>query len=74
MVNFSHNAARVMEVRPVKKLYKNKVTLIALIIAILFVISLLPILSVSFYNHPTADDLGFSAGVHQAAKRGGKFI
>lgn len=74
MVNFSHNAARVMEVRPVKKLYKNKVTLIALIIAILFVISLLPILSVSFYNHPTADDLGFSAGVHQAAKRGGNLF
>lgn len=74
MVNFSHNAARVMEVRPVKKLYKNKVTLIALIIAILFVISLLPILSVSFYNHPAVDDLSCSWTVHSAIKSGGSFL
>lgn len=39
--------------------------------AALLLISLVPILAVSFYAHPLVDDFGYSAYVHQAVSGGG---
>lgn len=55
----------------------QKTKLLIVIAAILiagFLISLIPIIIAAFYSHPTVDDFGYSAGVHQAVKNGGGFF
>lgn len=56
-----------------KKLCGDRVALTAVIIAVIFAISLIPILAASFYSHPVGDDLGYAAEVHHAVNNGGGF-
>ena len=48
--------------------------ILAAALAVVFVISLIPILYVSFYAHPLYDDFGFSKYVHSAVVNGGGVI
>lgn len=45
--------------------------LAAIVFAAVFVLSLVPVLGVSFYSHPLTDDYNFSLGVHRAFENGG---
>lgn len=56
-----------------KKLCGDKAALTALIIVVIFAISIVPILAASFYSHPVGDDLGYAAEVHHAVNNGGGF-
>lgn len=49
----------------------RRATLAAVTVLICFLASLVPILYVSFFNHPTADDYGYSDLVHSALLGGG---
>ncbi|MCD8026956.1 MAG: hypothetical protein LUF33_08585 [Clostridiales bacterium] len=57
-----------------KKILKSKTNILAGIILAVYIISLIPILYVSFFNHPTADDYGFSSLVHNTYINGGNIL
>ena len=54
-----------------KKRCGDKVAVVAAVVAVIFVISLVPICAASFYSHPVSDDLGSAAAVHHAVNNGG---
>ena len=54
-----------------KKRCGDKVAVVAAVVAVIFVISLVPICAASFYSHPVSDDLGYAAAVHHAVNNGG---
>ena len=43
---------------------------IAIILAVLFVLSLLPVMAVAFYNHPRADDYTYGAVLRKVIDAG----
>ena len=57
-----------------RKLVKGRTNLVAALILVGFLVSLIPILYVSFFDHPVADDYGFSALVHHAFLNGEGFF
>lgn len=52
----------------------NLCTFFSIFCAGIFLVSLIPILYVSFYSHPLQDDFGFSSGVHNTVLNGGNFL
>lgn len=57
-----------------KELSINRlVRTIAIVLAICLLISIIPLVVVSFYSHPLADDFSFSATVHNAVETNGGF-
>ena len=57
-----------------KELSINRlVRTIAIVLAICLLISIIPLVIVSFYSHPLADDFSFSATVHNAVETNGGF-
>ena len=57
-----------------KKRRYDKATIIAGILILVFIVSLVPIISASFYNHASYDDLGYSASVHHTWLSDGGFF
>lgn len=53
-----------------KKIFRKK-DFIKLIIYIMMLISLMPILIIALYNHPSADDYGYSDTVYKIVQNGG---
>ena len=56
------------------KFFKKRINLIAFLTLLCFLISLAPILYVSFFAHPTADDYVYAAFVHHTSQNGGGFF
>lgn len=52
----------------------NNIKFINKTIIILFILSLIPIIAVSFYTHPNYDDYNFSAPLYNYIKSGGDFF
>jgi hypothetical protein len=42
-----------------------------IILVVIFIVTLIPIIIISVYNHPLGDDLSYSMGVHNAIISGG---
>lgn len=40
----------------------------------IFLLSLVPMLAIAFYNYPSVDDFSYSEYVHQALRNGGAFL
>ncbi len=54
--------------------YEKLCTILSILSVCAFLLSLIPILYVSFYDHPLYDDYGFSSGVHNAILNGGNIF
>ena len=57
-----------------KIMNKDIINKIAKIAFVFLLLSLIPIIISSFYSHPTADDFGYSASVHNTVINGGNII
>ena len=52
----------------------NSIKILWQLLLVAFIVSLIPIVTVSFYSHPNYDDYNFSANLHQCIKSGGSIF